>query len=97
MHIIAVCIMIMLLAVAGLAVRFDIMCSVQGRYDIMRNYMPKVGSLGLDMMLRTCTVQVKRIFRVCISSEFPSTKFRDSLYYLMLKLIETALHAFFTG
>jgi hypothetical protein len=32
---------------------------VQGRYDIMRNYMPKVGSLGLDMMFRTCTVQVR--------------------------------------
>src|SRR5699024_10048959 len=28
------------------------------RYDIMRAYMPKVGSLGLDMMLRTSTVQV---------------------------------------
>ncbi len=28
------------------------------RYEIMREYMPKVGSLGLDMMLRTCTVQV---------------------------------------
>lgn len=30
----------------------------KGRYGIMRDYMPKVGSLGLDMMLRTCTVQV---------------------------------------
>ena len=30
----------------------------QGRYEIMRNYMPKVGSLGLDMMFRTSTVQV---------------------------------------
>ncbi|MCB4824258.1 glutamate--cysteine ligase [Roseicella aerolata] len=29
----------------------------KGRYAIMRRYMPKVGSLGLDMMLRTCTVQ----------------------------------------
>lgn len=28
------------------------------RYDIMRAYMPKVGTLGLDMMLRTSTVQV---------------------------------------
>src|SRR5699024_8169778 len=28
------------------------------RYDIMKAYMPKVGSLGLDMMLRTSTVQV---------------------------------------
>ncbi len=27
------------------------------RYDIMRNYMPQVGTLGLDMMHRTCTVQ----------------------------------------
>ncbi|MBL6680359.1 MAG: glutamate--cysteine ligase, partial [Alphaproteobacteria bacterium] len=25
----------------------------KGRYEIMRNYMPKVGALGLDMMLRT--------------------------------------------
>ncbi len=30
----------------------------KSRYAIMRDYMPKVGSLGLDMMLRTCTVQV---------------------------------------
>jgi len=28
------------------------------RYEIMKAYMPKVGSLGLDMMLRTSTVQV---------------------------------------
>jgi len=27
------------------------------RYKIMRNYMPKVGTRGLDMMTRTCTVQ----------------------------------------
>lgn len=27
------------------------------RYEIMRNYMPKKGSRGHDMMLRTCTVQ----------------------------------------
>jgi glutamate--cysteine ligase len=30
----------------------------KGRYDIMRRHMPRVGSLGLDMMLRTCTIQV---------------------------------------
>ena len=29
----------------------------KGRYQIMRDYMPKKGRLGLDMMLRTCTVQ----------------------------------------
>lgn len=34
----------------------------KGRYKIMRDYMPKVGSLGLDMMLRTCTVQVNLDF-----------------------------------
>jgi glutamate--cysteine ligase len=30
----------------------------KGRYAIMRRYMPEVGTLGLDMMTRTCTVQV---------------------------------------
>ena len=30
----------------------------KGRYGIMRRYMPTVGTLGLDMMTRTCTVQV---------------------------------------
>ena len=32
------------------------------RYDIMRAYMPKKGKHGLDMMLRTCTVQVNLDF-----------------------------------
>jgi len=30
----------------------------KSRYRIMADYMPKVGSRGLDMMFRTCTVQV---------------------------------------
>ena len=34
----------------------------KGRYKIMANYMPKVGSRGLDMMFRTCTVQVNLDF-----------------------------------
>lgn len=38
--------------------RDDVPWMPKGRYEIMRNYMPKVGSLGLDMMLRTSTVQV---------------------------------------
>ncbi len=29
----------------------------KSRYQIMRRYMPKVGGRGIDMMLRTCTVQ----------------------------------------
>ena len=41
-----------------LARREDMPWMPKGRYAIMRRYMPKVGSLGLDMMLRTCTVQV---------------------------------------
>ncbi len=34
----------------------------KGRYAIMRDYMPKRGKLGLDMMLRSCTVQVNLDF-----------------------------------
>jgi glutamate--cysteine ligase len=34
----------------------------KGRYGIMTAYMPKVGSLGLDMMYRSCTVQVNLDF-----------------------------------
>lgn len=30
----------------------------KGRYEIMVKHMPTVGNLGLDMMLRTCTIQV---------------------------------------
>jgi glutamate--cysteine ligase len=30
----------------------------KSRYALMRRYMPKVGAFGLDMMTRTCTVQV---------------------------------------
>jgi glutamate--cysteine ligase len=32
------------------------------RYGIMKGYMPKVGTRGLDMMFRTCTVQVNLDF-----------------------------------
>jgi glutamate--cysteine ligase len=34
----------------------------KGRYKIMTDYMPKVGTLGLDMMYRSCTVQVNLDF-----------------------------------
>jgi glutamate--cysteine ligase len=37
--------------------RADLPVMPKGRYQIMLDYMPKVGSLGLDMMLRTCTIQ----------------------------------------
>jgi glutamate--cysteine ligase len=37
--------------------RSDLPIMPKGRYRIMLDYMPKVGSLGLDMMLRTCTIQ----------------------------------------
>ena len=34
----------------------------KGRYKIMREYMPKKGNHGLDMMLRSCTVRVSLDF-----------------------------------
>jgi glutamate--cysteine ligase len=59
----------------------------KGRYKIMRDYMPKVGDLGLDMMTRTCTVQVNLDY----SSEADMVKkFRVSL---ALQPIATALFA----
>jgi glutamate--cysteine ligase len=38
--------------------RSDLPVMPKGRYAIMLDYMPRVGGLGLDMMLRTCTIQV---------------------------------------
>jgi glutamate--cysteine ligase len=59
----------------------------KGRYAIMLNYMPKVGSLGLDMMLRTCTIQVNLDY----SSEADMVKkFRVGL---ALQPVATALFA----
>ncbi|MEX0299810.1 MAG: glutamate--cysteine ligase [Kordiimonas sp.] len=42
--------------------RTDIPVMPKARYDIMRAYMPTKGTMGLDMMLRTCTVQVNLDF-----------------------------------
>src|SRR5215470_4231126 len=42
--------------------RADIPMMPKGRYRIMTNYMPKVGTHGLDMMYRTCTVQTNLDF-----------------------------------
>ena len=59
----------------------------KGRYRIMREYMPKRGGLGLDMMTRTCTVQVNLDFA---SEADMVKKFRVSL---ALQPIATALFA----
>ncbi|WP_329833898.1 glutamate--cysteine ligase [Stenotrophomonas geniculata] len=59
----------------------------KGRYKIMRSYMPKVGSLGLDMMTRTCTVQVNLDYA---TEADMVKKFRVSL---ALQPIATALFA----
>ncbi|CAA6655604.1 unnamed protein product [Spirodela intermedia] len=65
----------------------DIPVMPKGRYEIMRNYMPKVGSLGIDMMFRTCTVQVNLDF----SSEMDMIrKFRAGL---ALQPVATAIFA----
>ena len=59
----------------------------KGRYDIMLRHMPRVGSLGLDMMLRTCTIQTNLDY----SSEADmAQKFRVSL---ALQPLATALFA----
>ena len=59
----------------------------KGRYRIMRDYMPKVGDLGLDMMTRTCTVQVNLDYA---SEADMVKKFRVSL---ALQPVATALFA----
>ena len=59
----------------------------KGRYKIMTAYMPKVGSLGLDMMYRTCTVQTNHDF----SSE--ADMVRKMRVTLALQPVATALFA----
>jgi glutamate--cysteine ligase len=59
----------------------------KGRYRVMANYMPKVGNLGLDMMFRTCTVQVNLDF----SSEADMVK--KLRVGLALQPVATALFA----
>jgi glutamate--cysteine ligase len=59
----------------------------KGRYAIMRRYMPLVGSMGLDMMTRTCTVQVNLDFA---SEQDMRRKLRVSL---LLQPLATALFA----
>ena len=59
----------------------------KGRYATMLRHMPRVGSMGLDMMLRTCTIQVNLDY----SSEADMVKkFRTSL---ALQPLATALFA----
>ncbi|MBF6601860.1 MAG: glutamate--cysteine ligase [Sphingorhabdus sp.] len=67
--------------------RADLPLMPKGRYKIMVEHMPKVGSLGLDMMLRTCTIQVNLDY----SSEADMVqKFRVGL---ALQPLATALFA----
>ena len=59
----------------------------KGRYRIMRDYMPKRGALGLDMMVRTCTVQVNLDF------ESEADMIRKMRVGLALQPVATALFA----
>ncbi|WP_312798073.1 glutamate--cysteine ligase [Tianweitania sp.] len=59
----------------------------KSRYDIMTNYMPKVGTKGLDMMYRSCTIQVNLDF----SSEADMR--RKMQVSLKLQPLSTALFA----
>ena len=65
----------------------DISWMPKGRYQIMQNHMPKVGTMGLDMMLRSCTVQVNLDYA---DEADMRRKFRTSL---ALQPIATALFA----
>jgi len=67
--------------------RAEVPIMPKGRYDIMRSYMPKKGNLGLDMMLRTCTIQANLDYE---SEADMVLKFRTSL---ALQPIGTALFA----
>ncbi|WP_298023365.1 glutamate--cysteine ligase [uncultured Parasphingopyxis sp.] len=67
--------------------RSDLPIMPKGRYGIMLDYMPKKGNLGLDMMLRTCTIQTNLDY----SSEADmAQKFRVAL---ALQPLGTALFA----
>jgi glutamate--cysteine ligase len=59
----------------------------KGRYEIMLRHMPRVGSMGLDMMLRTCTIQVNLDYE---SEADMAKKFRVGL---ALQPLATALFA----
>lgn len=67
--------------------RSDISWMPKGRYEIMGNYMPTKGNLGIDMMTRTCTVQVNLDFA---TEADMVRKFRISL---ALQPLATALFA----
>jgi len=67
--------------------REDVSWMPKGRYRIMRDYMPKRGGHGLDMMLRTCTVQANLDYQ---SEADMVKKFRASL---ALQPVASALFA----
>ena len=67
--------------------REDVHVMPKGRYAIMRRYMPLKGKLGLDMMLRTCTIQSNLDFA---SEADMVLKFRTSL---ALQPVATAMMA----
>ena len=59
----------------------------KSRYEIMTRYMPKVGTKGLDMMYRTCTIQVNLDF------ESEADMRRKMQVSLKLQPLSTALFA----
>ena len=67
--------------------RDEIPVMPKGRYGIMKSYMPKKGGHGLDMMFRSCTVQVNLDYG---SEADMIKKFRTSL---ALQPLATALFA----
>ncbi|VBB68951.1 Glutamate--cysteine ligase [invertebrate metagenome] len=67
--------------------REDIPWMPKERYSIMRAHMPRVGRLGLDMMLRTCTIQIN------LDYESEADMVRKYRAALALQPVATALFA----
>lgn len=65
----------------------DVPCMPKERYNIMKNYMPTKGTLGRDMMFRSCTIQVNLDFE---SERDMVEKFRIGI---ALQPVATALFA----
>jgi len=65
----------------------DVPIMPKARYGIMKQYMPKVGSLGHDMMFRSCTIQVN------LDYESERDMIRKARVSLALQPVATALFA----
>ncbi len=60
------------------------------RHRIMREYMPKRGTLGHDMMFRSCTIQVRQL----LSTGLVFARARSMPHWLLLlRCVESRVHS----